>query len=84
MVFGGREGGVKGLVEAPGARGACQDLRGVVRTNSGDPASSRSYQDVVTIANLGGGCVSDPSGMLARRLCKAWAVCGPSGRADPS
>ena len=69
MVFGGREGGVKGLVEAPGARGACQDLRGVVRTNSGDPASSRSYQDVVTIANSRGGCLSDPSGTLARRLC---------------
>ena len=59
----------QGACRSPGARGACQDLRGVVRTNSGDPASSRSYQDVVTIANPRGGCLSDPSGTLARRLC---------------
>ena len=30
---------------------------------------SRSYRDVVTIANSRGGCLSDPSVTLARRLC---------------
>ena len=48
----------------------------MVRTNSGDHASSRSYQDVVTIANLDGGRLSDPSGLFGPEAVWAWAVCG--------
>ena len=37
---------------------------------------SRSYQDVVTIGHFGRGCLSDPTGMLARKLCEAGPIVG--------
>ena len=70
MAFGGREGEVKGLVESPVQEELDRNSAEWRGSNSG----SLCFEVLLGLCNhwlSGGGCRSNPSGMISKRMCEA-------------
>ena len=80
MVFGGREGEVKGLVEAL----VQEELGRNSAEWGGSNSGSLRFKVLLGLCNpwpfLGGGCRSSPSGKVSKDACglSRLRVCGPS------